>query len=314
LDLRGKVVVVTGGGRGLGFAIANEFARRGSRLALCGRDELEVACAADELRRRGAEVFFAACDVSEGPAVRDFLVQVRARLGPIDVLINNAAECFVGPAVMLREAEVERALRNIFWASYHPTMAVLPQMRARRRGRIVHVTSIGGKVGLPHMAAYAAGKFAVTGFSETLAAELVKEGIYVSTVTPPPLRNGAQLASHFGGQREQEFAWFAWGLSSRLSAIDPRRAARAVVDAAEYGDPERAVSPLSWLLARFQGMMPNTATRTLALVDRVMPAPPPQPTAWLSGADVQAGSGEPALHALGETARAHAARYRPLGV
>jgi NAD(P)-dependent dehydrogenase (short-subunit alcohol dehydrogenase family) len=313
LDLRGKVVVVTGGGRGLGYAIASEFARRGSRLAICGRDELEVASAAAELRRQGAEVFDAVCDVSEGPSVRGFIEQVVAHLGPIDVLINNAAECFVGPAVALREADVERALRNIFWASYHPTMAALPQMRARRRGRIVNVTSIGGKVGLPHMAAYAAGKFAVTGFSETLAVELAKEGIYVSTVTPPPLRNGAQLASHFGGQREQEFAWFAWGLSSKLTAIDARRAARAVVDAAEYGDPERAVSPFSWLLARFQGMMPNTAVRTLSLVDRVMPAPPSQPSDWRSGADVEADSDEPALHALGETARAHAARYRPLG-
>ncbi|HEU4412372.1 MAG TPA: SDR family oxidoreductase [Polyangiaceae bacterium] len=315
LDLRGKVVVVTGGGRGLGYAIASEFARRGSRLALCGRDPAEVEGAAEALRRAGADAFAARCDASDPDEVARFFAQTLDRFGALDVLVNNAGECFVGPAVALHQADVERALRNIFWATYHPTMAALPHLRARRRGRIVNVTSIGGKVGLPHMSAYAAGKFAVTGFSETLAAELVKDGIYVSTVTPPPLRNGAQLASRYGGRREQEFAWFAWGLSSRLTAIDARRAARAVVDAAEYGDPERAVSLSSWLLARLQGLLPGTTTRVLALVDRAMPQPPALPAGpWLPGAEVQAQSDEPALKALAQTAQAHAAQYRPLGV
>ena len=114
----------------------------------------------------------------------------------------------------------------------------------------MNVTSIGGKVPTPHQAAYNAGKHAATGFSETLAVELAKEGVYVSTVTPPPLDDGAPLHVHFNGRAEEEFEWFARTLTSPRRATDADRAARAVVDAAEYGDGERTVSALSWLTQR----------------------------------------------------------------
>jgi NAD(P)-dependent dehydrogenase (short-subunit alcohol dehydrogenase family) len=108
------------------------------------------------LRRAGADVYAAACDCAESDAVARFMDDVITRFGRIDALVNNAGECFVGPAGALRDADVERAMRNIFWAQVRPTLAVLPHMRARRFGRIVHVASIGGKLALPHQAAYAA--------------------------------------------------------------------------------------------------------------------------------------------------------------
>lgn len=221
IDLRGKVVVVTGGGRGLGLAVARAFLARGCRLAISGRDGDVIAGTVADLRRQGADVFGAGCDASDPQQVAGFVAQVVERFGAIDVLVNNAGQCFVGPAAELQAQDVEYALRNIFWSQYHPTMAVLPHMRGRRSGRIVNVTSIGGKVPNPHQAAYNAGKFAATGFSATLAAELAKDGVRVSTISPPPLNDGAPLHVHFNGRREREFVWFARALTSPLTATAP---------------------------------------------------------------------------------------------
>lgn len=314
IDLRGRVVVVTGGGRGLGFAISRAFLKHGCKLAICGRDGEEVAKAVASFSRGGADVFGTVCDASEPTQVDAFIAGVIDRFGAIDVLVNNAGQCFVGPAVDLRPEDVEAALRNIFWVHFYPTAAVLAHMRSRGFGRIVNITSIGGKVPIPHQAAYAVGKYAATGWSETLAVELAKEGVLVSTITPPPLKDGAPLHVHFGGDEEAEFQWFTRMLTAPWSATDADRTARAVVDAAMHGDPERAISATSWLLQRLQGLAPGVMTRLLALADRRMP-PPPGPTAAMSsmrvGAEVLADSEDAEVQALGAAARADARRYRP---
>lgn len=311
IHLRGAVVVVTGGGRGLGHAIARELADAGCKLALCGRDGHVVASAVAALRARGTEAIGSACDAGDAEAVERFIDGVIDHYGRIDVLINNAAQCFVGPAAELEAADVESALRNIFWVQYLPTMAVLPHMRQRRSGRIVNVTSIGGKVPTPHQAAYAAGKFAATGWSETLGVELRKDGIEVSTVTPPPLNDGAPLHAHFNGQAEDEFVWFARTLTSRVRATSTERAARAIVSAARYGDAERAVSFPSWLASRAFGSAPNLVSRVLSLVDRGLPAggPPGATTRMRLGAEVVGGSNDPRVRALGDAAASDERRY-----
>lgn len=206
IELEGLVAVVTGGGRGLGHAIARELCARGCRVAICGRDAEVIERAVDELRAQGADAFGMSCDASDPEQVHRFVQAVVERYGVIDVLVNNAGQCFTGPAVELSPVDMFSALRNVFWVQYYPTMAVLPLMRRRRFGRIANVTSFGGKVPIPHQAAYVAGKYAATGWSQTLAVELAKEGIAVSTITPPPLRNGAPLHVHFNGQVGVSFA------------------------------------------------------------------------------------------------------------
>ncbi|WNG48623.1 SDR family oxidoreductase [Archangium minus] len=314
IDLSGRVVVITGGGRGLGLAIAREFLQRGCRLAICGRDGEVIARATEAFRKRGAEVYGEACDASDPVQVDAFVARVLERFGTIDVLVNNAGQCFVGPAVELEPQDVETALRNIFWVHYHPTMAVLPHMRSRRFGRIVNITSIGGKVPTPHQAAYAVGKYAATGWSETLSVELAKEGVYVSTITPPPLSNGAPLHVHFNGRVEEEFQWFTRSLTSPSTSTRAERTARVVVDAAEYGDPERAVSFMSWLSARAQGLAPNLMTRVLALVDCRLPLPgqPGQTSKMRLGSEVLANSRDERVQALGAAAIADERRYLPI--
>src|SRR4051812_33156616 len=118
IDLRGRVVVITGGGRGLGFGIAEEFLKRGCRLAICGRDGDVIAEAVEAFRRRGADGFGMACDGSDPAQVGTFLARVIERFGNIDVLVNNAGQCFVGPAAELTAEDVVYALRNIFWCQY----------------------------------------------------------------------------------------------------------------------------------------------------------------------------------------------------
>jgi len=312
LDLAGRVVMITGGGRGLGHAIARECAARGARLALCARDAGEMADAERALRAAGTQVYAAACDAADPAQVATFVHDTHTQLGPIDVLVNNAGQCFVGPAASMTSADIEDAMRNIFRVQVEPTLAVLPHMRARGSGRIVHVSSIGGKIPVAHMAAYAAAKHALAGWSHTLAVELARDGILVSLVAPPPLRDGAALFSHFFGRAEAEFRWFTLATTAPLLSTRAVRAARAAVDAAEHGDVERTVSAVSWLSARVQGVAPGIVVRAMRLLERLLPAAPHGPPArsrlGAEVADTAAGRGVPVLASV---MRAQAQRHRP---
>jgi NAD(P)-dependent dehydrogenase (short-subunit alcohol dehydrogenase family) len=316
LDLRGRVAIVTGGGRGLGLAITRELLQRGCRVAICGRDGEVIRRAVEDFERQGFQIIGSACDTSEPEQVDAFVGAVLANHGSIDVLVNNAAQCYVGPASELEAVDMLLALKNIFWAQYYPTMAVLPHMRARGFGRIANVTSMGGKVPLPHQAAYVAAKYAATGWSQTLGIELAQEGITVSTIAPPPLRNGAPLHAHFNGRREAELAWFAQALTSPFSAVEAERAARAVVEAILYGQHERNVSLGSWLSARAHGLAPNLFARSLVWVARRMPAAaaPGIRSPMRLGAAVARSSHDHELQRLVRRARADEARYMPSGM
>lgn len=313
IDLRGRVVMITGGARGLGFDIAREFLARGSKLAICGRDGDGVARAVEQLKSQGADVFGAPCDASNPEQVQAYVQQVLERFGTIDVLVNNAGQCFAGPAAQLDAETMDKALRGIFWVQFQPTMAVLPHMRSRRFGRIVNITSIAGKLPVAHQAAYTAGKHAATGWSETLAIELAREGVHVSTLTPPPLRNGAPLHVHFNGDAEGEFLWFTRILTSRLATTTSDRTARTVVDAAEHGDGERPISALSWFGTRVQGLAPNLMAWTMTQLERWQPHPgaPGETSKMRPGHEVVANSQDPRVQALAAAARTDEQRHLP---
>jgi NAD(P)-dependent dehydrogenase (short-subunit alcohol dehydrogenase family) len=314
IPLEGCVALITGGGRGLGLAITRALVQQGCRVAICGRDEDVIAASVATLREAGADAMGEACDASDPVAVNAFVQRVLGHFGRLDILVNNAGQCFVGPAAELQAADMERALRNIFWVHYHPTMAVLPHMRAQGFGRIANITSIGGKLPIPHQVAYVAGKYAATGWSQTLALELSREGIRVSTITPPPLKNGAPLHVHYNGQLDGEFRWFARTLTSRWTAISAQRTASVVVDALRHGDAERAVAPSTWLFTRLFGALPNAFSRLLAAVERRLPAAaaPGVTSRMHLGALVVARSEDERVHALGAAAEADEARYLPV--
>lgn len=183
-DLEGHVVLITGGSRGLGLSLAREFASRGCRIAICARDRGELANAADDLRARGAEVLTIESDVADQAAVDRMIDRALSHYGRIDILVNNAGEIQVGPVDSMTIADFERSMNIMFWGTVYPTMALLPHMKQRGSGRIVNITSIGGKVAVPHLLPYTCAKFAAVGFSEGLHAELAKSGVKVVTIAP----------------------------------------------------------------------------------------------------------------------------------
>ena len=175
-ELRGQTVLITGGSRGLGLALAEEFAQFGAKVAICARDEQELARARQQLEDLGAVVCAVPCDVSKPEEVDNLISSVARHMGGIDVLVNNAGVISVGPILSQELKDFQEAMDVMFWGTVHPTLAVLPQMLARGTGRIVNISSIGGKVSVPHLIPYGCAKFAVTGFSEGLHAELKRFG------------------------------------------------------------------------------------------------------------------------------------------
>ncbi|MBV9669521.1 MAG: SDR family NAD(P)-dependent oxidoreductase [Acidobacteriales bacterium] len=272
-DFVGKTVVITGGSRGLGFELARQFGRRGARVAICARTGEQVERAREKLEGLGIECFAQTCDVSQQEQVNKFIADVRSRFGAIDVLVNNAGIIQVGPFANQTVADFEQAMNANFWAAVYATYAVLPEMRERGRGSIVNISSIGGKIPVPHLLPYTASKFALTGFSEGLHAELNGTGISVTTVCPGLMRTGSQINALFKGQHEKEYAWFMLGGSTPLSSINASRAARQIVEATKHRRRELIITWQAELVARLHGLLPELTGAVLAQVNRLLPEP-----------------------------------------
>jgi NAD(P)-dependent dehydrogenase (short-subunit alcohol dehydrogenase family) len=266
LELRGRVVAITGGSRGLGLELARVFVARGARVALCARDGAELERARSEL---GA--FTTVCDVTDRDDVIAWVAAVEDEVGPIDVLVNCAGTIQVGPLEALTVDDFDRALDVNLRGPLYATLAVLPHMRARRAGRIANIASVGGKLALPHMAPYSASKFGLVGLSEAMRAELVADGIYVTTVCPGLMRTGSAQFAWVKGQQRAEYAWFS--LASRLPvvAMSAASAAEQIVRAIEGGEPEVVLSPQAKLASLVHGVAPGLVQEVLGLVARLLP-------------------------------------------
>jgi short-subunit dehydrogenase len=187
------------------------------------------------------------------------------------VLVNNAGVISVGPILSQKLEDFQEAMDVMFWGTVHPALAVLPQMLARGSGRIVNISSIGGKVSVPHLIPYGCAKFAVTGFSEGLHAELKRFGIHVLTVAPGLMRTGSHLNAQFKGKHEAEFGWFAVSGTNPLASISARRAAEKIVNATCSNRAELVISWQAKLLAGLHGVAPGLTQEVLAQVNRLLP-------------------------------------------
>ncbi len=272
-DFRGKTVLITGGSRGLGLVLAREFAREGAYLAICARDEDELHRAADDLITRGARALTLTCDVTDREQVERLVRTVSSHYGRIDVLVNVAGVIAVGPMETMTLADYEEAMRVNYWGPLYTTLAVLPQMRQRREGRIVNISSIGGKIAVPHLLPYDASKFALTGLSEGMRSELAKDGVVVTTICPGLMRTGSPPNADFKGQNEKEYAWFAISDALPVFSIGAERAARAIVNACRYGDAEATLGLLAQVASRVHGLFPGLTADVLGLVNRLLPGP-----------------------------------------
>lgn len=204
-----RVCVITGAARGLGAAIAGALGAAGGRLAICDVLEVELEATAADLRASGVEVFAAPCDVSDSAAVDAFFAAVAERLGPVEVLVNNAARVPGGPDDEVRRSahyayltkpEPRRslgftsAMSDAEWLKYwdvnvhglfYCTRAALRQMEPRRYGRIVNIASIAGLSSLSaHSPHYSATKGAVIAFTRSVAAEVAGANVFVNAIAP----------------------------------------------------------------------------------------------------------------------------------
>src|SRR5207248_1706106 len=185
--------------------------------------------------RRGIEVETIPCDVSVQEQVQAMIARATARFGQIDILVNNAGVIAVGPLEAQTVSDFEQTMNVMFWGTVYPTLALLPHMLSRRGGSIANITSIGGKVSIPHLIPYNCAKFAAVAFSEGLRAELANYKIKVTTVVPGLMRTGSHLNAYFKSKHEQEFTWFSLGATMPLVAMNASRAARKIVSAIRRG-------------------------------------------------------------------------------
>src|SRR6185436_12801844 len=186
--------------------------------------------------------------------VMAMVANVYTQVGTIDVLVNNAGVIQVGPLEVMMHEDFELAMKAHFWGPLYTTMAVLPSMRQRKSGRIVNISSIGGKVSVPHLVPYSASKFALVGLSKGMRAELMKDGIKVTTVCPGLMRTGSPRNADFKGQHQLEYAWFSISDALPLLTVSAENAARQVVNACKRGQSELVISVPAKIVVLFDAL------------------------------------------------------------
>jgi len=301
-SFRDKNVLVTGGSRGLGLVLARQLVDVGARVAICARDEQEVERARQDLTGRGGTVLAIPCDLTDQRQVGEMVGRVRKELGPIDVLINNAGVIQVGPAETMTLDDYRQAMDTHYWACVYTILAVLPEMRERGAGRIVNVSSIGGKISMPHLLPYSASKFALVGLSEGLRAELMKDGIVVTTVCPGLMRTGSPRNASFKGKHRQEYAWFAISDALPVASTSAERAARQILGACRRGDAETILTLPAQLAVWFHGLFPGLTSDLLGVTNRLLPGPGGIGTAAVQGKDSESAAAPSVLTTLSDRA------------
>ena len=302
--LDGNVAIVTGSSRGLGFLIARELVRAGCRVVICGRNARDLEIARKSL---GSYVTAMTCDVSQKHEVDALVARVVDEFGRIDIVVNNAGIIQVGPIEAMTLDDFGDEMGVMYWGVVYTTLAALPHLR--RGARIANVTSIGGKVSVPHLLPYGSAKFATVGFSEGLHAELAKDGISVTTIVPGLMRTGSFLNAFFKGKEADEFKWFSLGSTLPLISMDAERAARQIVAAIRRRDAQVILSLPAKLLALFHGVFPGTTSEILAIVNRLLPQYGVQ-TQNVRGADVDARLHSATLRKVTRLGRVAAERFQ----
>jgi NAD(P)-dependent dehydrogenase (short-subunit alcohol dehydrogenase family) len=272
-SFRDKSVFITGGSRGLGMLMAREFAEEGARLTLIGRDAVALHQAEQELSDTGARVLTLTCDVQDRRQVQEAIDACVKLHGSIDVLVNNAGVIQVGPFEDMNIEDFETAMATHAWGPLYTILAALPHMLRQGGGRIVNISSIGGKIAVPHLLPYAMSKFALAGLSDGMRAELRKYGIYVTSIYPGLMRTGSHVFAHTKGRQDSESAWFSFMATNPLFAINARRAARQIVAACRKAQPELVITIQAKMAVLAQGIAPGLVARMSGLVNRLLPRP-----------------------------------------
>jgi short-subunit dehydrogenase len=271
-----RSVVITGGSRGLGLALARRLLKQEANVTLLARDAEELLRAKELLHTQvpGSEhrLFTVNADVTDGEHLDHAFAEARARFGGIDVLINNAGSITVAPFDAQSVEDFDALMNLHFRAVVQSTKLIQPYLRMSGGGHIVNVSSLGGVMPLPHLSSYSASKFALGGFSESVAAELRSHGIYVTTVYPGLMRTGSPIQATFKGDQEAEYAWFASGATTPGLSMSADCAAARILKAAADGQTRLVLSMPAKLGALFHSLAPELFGEFAALTARLLPS------------------------------------------
>ena len=271
-DPAGSTVLISGGARGLGYLLAREFGRLGARVVIFSRTPDELSRAEAKLRAEGVDVESLRCDVRNPDEVSRLVADVAGRTGGLDIIVNNAGIIQATPFEHTRLEDFDESLKTHFWGALYLIRESLPHLR-QRGGRILNVASIGGRLGVPHLAPYCSGKFALVGLSETLHAELAKDGVHVTTVTPGLMRTGSHLRVLLRGQHEREARWFGLGITTPLTSMSADRAARKIVRACLEGRAHVTPGIQARLAEILNVAAPGLTAGIAAAVTALLPGP-----------------------------------------
>ena len=277
----GQVAIITGGSRGLGLALAHRFGRAGLKLALAARHADELMEARQKLLTSGDvanphDILLFPCDLTDPEQAPLLVDRTMNTFGRLDVLINNAGIIEVGPFGDQPIDAYYRAMQTNFFAALHTIHAAIPYLMSpplsggKANRAIVNIASVGGKIPVPHLLPYVAAKFALTGFSEGLHAELRYKGVRVTTVCPGLMRTGGENHAYFTGQRDKEERWFMLSAKTPLIAASVTHAANRIYSAAQSGRAEITITPQAWLAARIFGLAPEFSQHFAAIANRYL--------------------------------------------
>jgi len=270
-SFRNRSVLITGGSRGLGLEIARRFAREGANITIVGRNGSSLGNAARDLEAYEGSILAIPCDIRKREQVQAAVREHINRWGGIDVLVNNAGIIQVGPYEQMTIEDYQNAMATHLWGSLYTVLEVLPHMKRQHAGRIVNISSIGGRIGVPHLLPYSISKFALAGLSEALAAEVSGQGIQVTSVFPGLMRTGSHVNAFFKGDYRKEFAWFSISGSMPVLTINSRRAATQIVEAARRGQRNLVITPAAKMAALVHGVAPSLVMESLRLTNAVLP-------------------------------------------
>lgn len=221
-ELEDKVVLITGATKGIGTGIAQSFAVQKSKVVVTGRDVRAGEKLTDELINSGTRVFFAHLDVTNRQEAEEVIDKVEDRFGTIDILVNNAGVSDMYSVVDLSDESWDYNMDINAKGVFIMSQLVVRRMIAKSiKGKIINISSIGGKVSAPYLAHYCASKFAVIGFTQGLALEVAKHGIKVNAVCPGYTRTNMQ---------KREIKW-----ESKLDGISPERVKRSYIENVPLG-------------------------------------------------------------------------------
>jgi short-subunit dehydrogenase len=250
MQIAGKVVLITGASQGIGRACVDAFRRRGARLAITARSE-------DKLREAGAaDALVLPGDLTDAAARKRIVEETVAHYGTIDVLVNNAGVGLYSPAWNTPMSQARELFELNFFVPLEMVQLVVPRMRRQKRGCIVNVGSIAGKIALPWFTLYSASKYALGSLTDGLRIELKRDGIHAITVCPGYVRTDFQAHSLMGRPP-------ASMRRSRPFAITAERCAESIARAVERDARTVVTPPAGWLFIMLERLLPSLVDSAL---------------------------------------------------